>query len=279
MNSSLEKDVVKDFSLHLLNDDCLLELYKYLRLRDAQNLAKTSERLKHLFMFRYHKMTFEFYSDMHNKTSKNGKKVLDNILSQYGPYLRSWSLTINNPNHQREATENTVTSGVEVLRIVSKYCTNLIRLEFKGYNFDFERFLRDCGDAAVCLANVEILIFDWCFQVRPLEFLQSFRKLKHLYFEVSGTTTSQLQIMFQNNPGIESYYNNGSDSFCGDSHNFGRFTDNEFNLCEFGPNFRKLCLSACCDSLEVGNMLRLTTINLTSLKLEFLDERKPLRFF
>lgn len=291
MDSSLENDDVKNFALHLLNDDCLLELYKYLRLSDAQNLAETSKRLKHLFMFRYHKMTFEFHSDMFNKTSKNGKQVLDNILSQYGQYLRSWSLTINNPEHQRRSTENVVANqvndecaGVEVLKIVSKYCTNLKRLELKGFIHGFERFLRDCGDAAVCLANVEILIFDFCLEVMPLEFLQCFRKLKHLYFKVSGTTTKDLQIMFQNNPGIESYYNNGSDSFCGDSHNFGRFTSSEFSLCEFGPNFQKLCLGACCDSLvmgqfekmcpccdspDIGNMLRLATINLTSLKLEF----------
>lgn len=259
-----DSNSVENFSLHLLNDDCLLELYKYLRLKDSKNLSKTSKRLKHLYMFRYHKFTFEFHSDMFNKTSKNGNQVLDNILSEYGDYLRSWSLSIHFNRHED------VNSGAEVLKTVSKYSTNLKRLEFTGFIIDgFKNFVRDCGDAIACFQNVESLTFHFCHEVKSFEFIQSFRKLKHLYFDTSGTTTKNLQIIFQNNPDIEFYYNNGSDSFCGDSHNFGRFTSSEFSSCKFGPKFHKLCLGATCDSLEMEHMLRLTAMNLTSLKLDF----------
>lgn len=259
-----DSNSAENFALHLLNDDCLLELYKYLPLKDSKNLAETSKRLKHLHMYRYHKFTFEFHSDMFNKTSKNGKQVLDNILSEYGQYLRSWSLNIH-----LKRDEGVNSAGAEVLKTVSKYSTNLRRLEFTGFYLGVENFLRDCGEAVACFQNVETLIFLTCFEVKSIEFLQSFRKLKHLYFDMSGTTTRDLQIIFQNNPEIEFYYNNRSDSFCGDSHNFGTFTSSEFNLCEFGPKFRKLCLGATCDGLDMEHMLRLATTNLTSLKLDF----------
>lgn len=252
----------ENFALHLLNDDCLLEIYKYLSLKDSQNLAETSKRLKHQYMFRYHKFTFEFHSNMFVKTKKgNGDQAVDKILREYGQYLRSWTLNINFKENEN--------SGVEVLKMVSQYSTNLKRLELKGCIHGFENFFRDCGEAICCFENVEALIFDRCFMVQPLEFLQCFRKLKHLYFNLSGTTTRDLQILFRNNPEIEFYYNNGSDSFCGDSHNFERFTGSEFSLCEFGPKFHKLCLGALCDGLEMENMLRLATTNLTALKLEF----------
>lgn len=259
MENDDDSKSVENFALHTLNDNFLLEIYKYLPLADCKNLAETSKRLKHIYMFRYHKFTLELHPDMLTKTSKNGKKVLHNILLEYGQHLRSWSLTINNKE------DGDAAAGVEVLKLVSKYSTNLKRLELNGFRFGFVDFLRDCGEAVGCFENVESLILDFCFLADSLEFLQCFRRLKHVHLNESDATTNGLQIIFRNNPEIESFYSNNYDSL----HDLKReiSTDSALGLCEFGPKLQKLCLSAERASLDMEKLMRLATTNLTSLAL------------
>lgn len=273
MDIILENDDDRDqnFALHTLNDNCLLEIYKYLPLADCKNLAETSKRLKYIYMFRYHKFTSELHPDMLTKTSKNGKKVIDNILLEYGAHLRSWSLTINNSQTGDAA------AGVEVLKLVSQYSTNLKRLELYGFGCGFVDFLRDCGEAAVCFGNVESLILDCCLLVDSLAFLECFRRLKHVHMTESDVSTNGLQIMFRNNPGIESFYGNSykqcySFCYCDSPHNSemeSSTNSNALGLCEFGPKFHKLCLNGKHDSLHMEKLMRLTTTSLTSLRLHF----------
>lgn len=257
----------ENVGLDSLNDHCLLQLFNYLPLKDARNLAETSKRFKLLFMmFRYRKFLFEFHCDMFTKICKNGKRVIENILLEYGPNLRSWSLTVDGSD-----------SGVEILKTISAFSKNLTRLELTGLPDAFG----DCGEALGCFENVEALIFIDCGVV-PLTFLKRFRNLKHLKFEGrSGTTIKDLQIVFENNPNIESYsirdlhylsVDGGVDLLDFDRTDIARF-GSELNLLKCGPKFHMLDLGSLhYDCLKMDDMLLLAATNLTKLKLDCLTK-------
>ncbi|XP_037044719.1 uncharacterized protein LOC119080456 [Bradysia coprophila] len=250
-----------NFSLHRLNDDCLLKIFSYLWKEDARRLSQTSKRLKNLWGYRFRKFTFDFYSDMLSKTTPSGRVVLDVILMEYGADIRSWQLSI-----RRRFKED----AFELLRRVSKFSTNLKQLKFQGVTS--MNFLDlNCPELTECLANVETLSFVCCGKIDRSDFFQHFRSLKQLYFEESGTTSCNLQILFRNNTQIEMFNFNESRSFLGDGSREETFS-NGFGLCEFGPKFNSLCLGLSQDSpnddLEMLKMLRLSTSHLTRLKLD-----------
>lgn len=255
-------------ALHKLNDHCLLNIFKYLSgEEDAKNLGNTSKRLKNLYLYRYHKFTFAFHSDMFSKTTKSGTKVLDVILSEYDVHIRCWSLIILNSERN---------DAIEVVCRVSQYSTNLKRLEFRGIvNMDFV----NCPEVVQCLPTVETLIFFYNQQMNYGNFLQHFRSLKQVRFVGTGPTDYDLQILFRNNRDIQSYYCNEDESFIRIRLLVEPFVNN-FNSCDVGSKFNELCLSNDADIYEsydpmkktyftmTNKLMRLATTNLTKLKLD-----------
>lgn len=259
-NAATNTNCDDEFRLHRLNDHCLLKIFTYLSPRETENLAKTSERLKNLSLYPMHKLIFKFHSDMVTQKTDQNVTELDTVLNEYGEHIKSWSLTIENKGRNFD-------SAVEVLRRVRPYCTNLKKLEVL-YDCDFTAFVTACGDnAAACFENVEYLVCEWCQDEINADFLRLFRKLKHVHFNVSGTAVNNLQMLFHNNPDIESFHVNGGDGFGGGYHCDRTFCQ-QFSLCEFGQKFDKLCVGATCEVTEMGVMQRLATTNLTKFKLD-----------
>lgn len=245
-----ERDKVEcEFKCPLLklNDYCFAEIFKYLGWKDARNFGESYERVRNLGSLRYkHISKFDISSEKLHR----GDKFLDNILLDFGEHLRSLTICLYKVQY-----------GEKDLRKVIKQCTNLKILEIQSWMLD-TNFNR--SEAASFFDGIEMLTLNKCNLAYMTAFFNCFSKLKFLNFYLChDLCTKDVKMLFDNNTDIESFYLYGGDDFGGID-----FHISDFELFQFGQKFDKLCLVSKPVSLEINSLLRLTTTNLTKLRIE-----------
>lgn len=146
---SHSSDVEQDHygTLFMLNDDCLMEIFSYVDLRDLQTLAGVCWRFKSIcenMYTRYKSLDLEPYG--------------------YMP-LREFHLMLHNVGTSLQSLKMSFKPEVEWLVLLAKYCKSLRSFSFEGYStrFNVKRIrgifrnlqrldLIDCGLSDKCLS-------------------------------------------------------------------------------------------------------------------------------
>lgn len=187
MEQVLDGSKVKS-SLLALNNDCVLEISKYLGLDDVINLSKTCHRLKDLA----ETTMFKKYSDLTIDRTMilRGQVYINNILSHIGPYVVELKCRLMDVSEQY------------FWSAINNKCKCLKKLSVEEWHdvtvHNFSNFY--------CFRTVEVLFLCDCNFNSKSNFLKSFGGLKTVICDNTGTASDALLL-----------YNRNLKSFCFDS--------------------------------------------------------------
>lgn len=172
-------------SIFVLNNDCLLEIFKYLGLDDSINFAASCSTLLMVADQAFKKKFSQFTID---RNMMNEEKIawLDRVLWYIGPHILSLTL-----DWAWQTSQN------DILRKVQKGCVNLNCLVLAHCD------VSDFQDLDFIL-SVQMLTLNKCILDRKRNIFQHFLYLKFLHFyHCSGIRPCALKQCFENNSDIE----------------------------------------------------------------------------
>lgn len=181
----------KEPSLFILNDDCLLEVYKYLGLDDSISLSRTCQRLNYIA-----KLFNKKYSEF--KINVN----VDNKRTDYVEYV----ITNMNDNITEISIDYQNSKIPMNVKKMSECCRNVKDLEitnWKLYVIDSYYHLLD---------NIETLTMINCDFLSADNFCEIFNNLKVVcLYRFRNLTNRFVERMFRKNPDIETFVGIGNE--------------------------------------------------------------------
>lgn len=178
-------------SLLILNDDCLLEISKYLDLYGTISLAQTCRHLKSLaaaFMYRkFSKLTIEY------SMYRYGETFINYILSHVGSYVVK--LECNYSMHEAMRQQE----AVNIWPIINDKCKHLQHIRITWWH---QKSAQDFSEFT-CFRNVNSLELNACNLNSNSNILASFRNLKH-FSSHNAVLMNDLVMLLRNNRNLRS---------------------------------------------------------------------------
>lgn len=172
-------------SLLMLNDHCLLELYKYLGLDDFISLSRTCQHLKHIAnLFNKVYSAFKINVNVDNKR----KDYLEYVISNIDENITEISIDYKNSKIPMN------------VRKLSEGCPSVNNLAITNWEVN----VTECDNH--CFDNLETLTMTNCDFQSSGGFFEIFKNLKAVNFcQFRNLTTKHLEKLFRKNSDIESF--------------------------------------------------------------------------
>lgn len=235
-----EIDLDSTTLLHYFPDDCSKDPFEFIQI-DSINLAKSCGYFNNVA----NGHTFDNYSSF--EINQSNYKVIGHIVPYIGIYVTS--LTIDCEWKQCSRLNETLADfkNIRYLRVRITNCLEAVEdNDLSLSNFD----------------NVEVLSLAYCDSSFAKGFLQNFHKLKCLKIFTTDFQPNDLEMIFQNNPDIESFI------YCCSER--GADFEFDYRLIQMIPKVRRLSISVS-DDLNLKSLVNLNQLTKLHINCQWLS--------